>query len=49
MVIGDIECEILGGKAAGIKTCLYNTNNISLDIAPDFCLDSLKNLLRVVN
>jgi phosphoglycolate phosphatase-like HAD superfamily hydrolase len=49
MVIGDRECEILGGKAAGIKTCLYNTNNISLDVAPDFYLDSFKSLLNIVN
>lgn len=48
MVIGDRECEILGGKAAGIKTCLYNTNNISLNVKPDFYLESLKNLLDIV-
>lgn len=48
MVIGDRECEILGGKAAGIKTCLYNTSNISLDAAPDYCIDSLKSLLDIV-
>jgi phosphoglycolate phosphatase-like HAD superfamily hydrolase len=49
MVIGDRECEMIGGKTVGIKTCLHNTNNISLDVAPDFCLDSLKNLLSIVN
>lgn len=48
VVIGDRECEILGGKAAGIKTCLYNTNNISLNAAADFYLDSLKNLLELI-
>lgn len=49
MVIGDRYWEIIGGKAAGIKTCLYNTNNISLNATPDFYLESLKNLLDVVN
>ena len=28
LVIGDRECEILGAKAAGIRMCLYNTNNV---------------------
>jgi len=49
VVIGDRECEILGGKSAGIKTCLYNTNNVSLNIVPDFNIDSLKNLLDIIN
>jgi phosphoglycolate phosphatase-like HAD superfamily hydrolase len=49
MVIGDRECEILGGQSAGIKTCLYNTNDVSLDVAPDFYLNSLKNLLDIVS
>lgn len=49
MVVGDRECEILAGKAVGIKTCLYNTNNISLTVEPDICIDSLKSLLDIVN
>ena len=49
LVIGDRECEILGGKAAGIKVCLYNTNNIEFTQAPDIYIDSLKQLVDIVN
>lgn len=49
VVIRDRECEILGGKSAGIKTCLYNTNNVSLNIVTDFNIDSLKNLIDIIN
>lgn len=49
MVIGDRECEIVGGKSVGIKTCLYNTNNISLSVVPDYSVDSLKNLIYIIN
>ncbi|WP_375372913.1 hypothetical protein [Clostridium sp. CF012] len=31
--MGDRECEILGGNAAGIRVCLYNTNNIEFNEA----------------
>lgn len=48
LVVGDRECEILSGKAIGIKTCLYNTNNISLTVAPDFYIDSLKDLIHII-
>jgi phosphoglycolate phosphatase-like HAD superfamily hydrolase len=48
LVIGDRECEILGGQAVGIKTCLYNTNNVSIIQTPDFCIDSLKNLSNIL-
>ncbi len=48
LVIGDRECDVLGGKAVGIKTCLYNTNNISLSIETDFYLDSLENLVHII-
>lgn len=48
LVIGDRECEILAGKAAGIKTCLYNTNNIELIDTPDFYIDSLKKLVDII-
>ena len=48
LVIGDRECEVLGGRAAGVKTCVYNTNNISLSIEPDFYIDSLENLVHII-
>ncbi|SMC18393.1 haloacid dehalogenase superfamily, subfamily IA, variant 1 with third motif having Dx(3-4)D or Dx(3-4)E [Clostridium acidisoli DSM 12555] len=49
LVIGDRECEVLGGKAAGIRTCLYDTNNVSLTEVPDYNIDSLKNLVDMLN
>lgn len=49
MVIGDRECDILGGQSVGIKTCFYNTNDASLKVAPDFYLNSLKDLLAIIN
>lgn len=49
LVIGDRECEILGGKAVGVKTCLYNTNNVSLLQTPDFHINSLENLADIIN
>ena len=48
LVVGDREYEILGGKAVGIKTCLYNTNNISFTHTPDFCIGSLKDLVNII-
>ncbi|EHJ01138.1 HAD-superfamily hydrolase, subfamily IA, variant 1 [Clostridium sp. DL-VIII] len=49
LVVGDRECEVLGGKAAGIKTCLYNTNNILVSTEPDFYIDSLENLFNIID
>lgn len=48
LVVGDRECEILGGRAVGIGTCLYNTNNVSLTAVPDFYVDSLKDLVDII-
>lgn len=49
LVIGDREYEILAGKAAGIKTCFYNTNHVSLTVAPDLSIDSLEQLIAVMD
>lgn len=49
VVVGDREIEILGGKAAGIKTCLYNTNKVALAVTPDFCIDALEDLKEILN
>jgi phosphoglycolate phosphatase-like HAD superfamily hydrolase len=49
LVIGDRECEILGGKAVGIRTCLFNTNNVSLIHNPDFYINSLKELVDIIS
>ncbi|MFL0248196.1 HAD-IA family hydrolase [Candidatus Clostridium stratigraminis] len=49
LAIGDREFEILGGKAAGIKVCLYNTNNVSFTETPDFYIESLKKLIDIIN
>lgn len=49
LVVGDRELEILSGKAAGIYTCLYNTNNIEFTETPNYYIDSLKKLEDVIN
>lgn len=49
LVVGDRELEILSGKAAGIYTCLYNTNNIEFTETPDYYIDSLEKLEYVIN
>lgn len=49
LVVGDRDYEILGGKAAGIKVCLYNTNNIESTAAPDLYIDSLSELFEIIN
>jgi HAD superfamily hydrolase (TIGR01509 family) len=49
MVIGDRECEILGGKSAGINTCLYNTNNIESSTEPDFYIESLEEIINIID
>lgn len=48
LVVGDREYEILGGKAAGIKACLYNTNNVEFTEVPDFEINSLKQLVDII-
>ncbi|AGF56154.1 phosphoglycolate phosphatase-like HAD superfamily hydrolase [Clostridium saccharoperbutylacetonicum] len=49
MVIGDRECEILGGKSAGISTCLYNTNNVKISTEPDFYIESLEEIINIID
>jgi phosphoglycolate phosphatase-like HAD superfamily hydrolase len=49
LVIGDREYEILGGKAAGIRVCLYDTNNVEFTEMPDFYIDSLKKLADIIS
>lgn len=49
MVVGDRELEILGGKSVGIKTCLYDTNQVTLTVAPDYYINSLNELIGIIN
>jgi phosphoglycolate phosphatase-like HAD superfamily hydrolase len=44
LIVGDRDYEILSGRAAGIMTCLFNTNDVSTTEAPDFYLNSLSDL-----
>lgn len=48
LIVGDRDFEILAGKAAGIKVCLYNTNNIDYAEEPDYFIKSLKELRNIV-
>lgn len=48
LIVGDRDIEILAGKAAGIKVCLYNTNNISYKEEPDYIINSLSELRNII-
>ncbi|MCM8711760.1 HAD-IA family hydrolase [Clostridium sp. SYSU_GA19001] len=48
LVVGDRELEIIGAKNAGIKVCLYNTNNISYEEKPDYTINSINELKNIV-
>ena len=49
LAIGDRDCDILGGKKANIRTCLYNTNSIESNENPDFTIKSLSELFNINN
>lgn len=48
LAIGDREIDILGAKNAGVKTCLYNTNNVDCTLKPDFIITSLNQLQEII-
>lgn len=50
LAIGDRDCDILGAKGAGMKTCLYNTNgvNIKIEGGTDFTISSLEDLYSIL-
>ncbi|SKA78003.1 haloacid dehalogenase superfamily, subfamily IA, variant 3 with third motif having DD or ED/haloacid dehalogenase superfamily, subfamily IA, variant 1 with third motif having Dx(3-4)D or Dx(3-4)E [Clostridium sp. USBA 49] len=48
LIVGDRDFEILAGKAANIKVCLYNTNNIDYKEKPEYIINSLNELKNIV-
>lgn len=48
IIVGDRDFEIIGAKEAGIKVCLYNTNNITITVQPDYQVESLKELKTIL-
>lgn len=48
LVVGDRECDILGGKNSKAKTCLFNTNNIEFNFDTDFKISSLFDLANLL-
>lgn len=48
MIVGDRDFEILAGKKAGIKVCLYNTNNIVPAEQPEYSISSLSELKNII-
>lgn len=48
IIVGDRELEILAARAAGVKVCLYNTNGIAYDSKPDFIINSLEEIEKVI-
>lgn len=48
LVVGDRDIEIIGAKNSGLKSCLYNTNEAHVAVEPDYTIDSLKDLEKIV-
>jgi HAD superfamily hydrolase (TIGR01549 family) len=48
LVVGDRDIEITGAKNSGVKSCLYNTNNAEISVEPDFVVQSLKGLEKII-
>lgn len=48
LIVGDRDIEILAGREAGIKVCLYDTNKVSCRENPDFIINSLKELSDII-
>lgn len=48
LIVGDREYEVLASKEAGVKSCLYNTNEVSTILAPDYNINSLMELENLV-
>ena len=50
IIIGDsVSSDILGGKNAGIATCLFNPDNKPYDIIPDFVVNSLSEIPKILD
>lgn len=48
IIVGDRELEILAAKALGVKVCLYDTNKISYIEKPDYVVDSLQEVKKII-
>lgn len=48
LIVGDRDFEILAGNAAGIKVCLYNTNNVGYKGKPEYVVKFLEELGDIV-
>ncbi|SHJ72609.1 haloacid dehalogenase superfamily, subfamily IA, variant 3 with third motif having DD or ED/haloacid dehalogenase superfamily, subfamily IA, variant 1 with third motif having Dx(3-4)D or Dx(3-4)E [Clostridium amylolyticum] len=48
LIVGDREYEILAAKEAGVRSCLYDTNNIVSSVMPDYNITSLKELENII-
>lgn len=46
--VGDRECDILGAQRAGMKTCLFSTNDIEINFPSDYKIKSPKELLKIL-
>lgn len=49
LIVGDREYEILAAKEAGVRSCLYDTNNIVSNVVPDYNISSLKELENIIS
>lgn len=48
LVVGDRDIEIIGAKNSGVKSCLYNTNAADCREQPDYIINSLQELIKII-
>jgi HAD superfamily hydrolase (TIGR01549 family) len=48
LVVGDRDIEIIGAKNSGIRSCLYNTNAAAYSEQPDYKINSLQEIIKII-
>lgn len=48
LIVGDREFELAAAQNAGVKSCLYDTNNIEIVTKPNFRVESLRELEKII-
>jgi FMN phosphatase YigB (HAD superfamily) len=48
LVVGDRDIETIGAKNSGVKSCLYNTNAAAYSGQPDYIINSLQDIIKII-
>ena len=48
-MVGDYKYDIMSGQAAGAKTALLLVRPMPDDVSPDYVIDSLEELIPIIN